>query len=333
MTTGNIEVSVVIPTRNRSALLARVLESLTMQLEAPPFEIIVIDNGSSDETATVCRNALTELPNIEVLYDARPGLHIGRNLALEAAKGGVLLYCDDDVKVSSTWIKAMAEAFEDEGVGIATGPCVPDYESRPPVWVPDLKVPVLGGWYIAEFSLLDLGDRSMRIDPSLVFGCNFAARRRLIQSVGGFHPDALPRNLLRFRGDGETAVAEAISRVGFDAVYAADAVVEHRVPTGRMTMDYIEHRNYAEGVTASYRSIRYTNRSLNRFASHLHALRTRTVSLKTRSEIVRRRSRAQVAGYLWHQAQVRSDPALLDWVRRNSYLGPNGDLSQMHHDS
>ena len=72
--------SVVIPTRNRANLLAAALESIADQDLAPDqFEVLVIDNGSSDRTKEVVDQMRSRLSNVRYFYESEPGLHVGRH--------------------------------------------------------------------------------------------------------------------------------------------------------------------------------------------------------------------------------------------------------------
>src|SRR5512139_2803936 len=105
--------TVVIPTRNRSALLDRALASLVCQtLPQDHFEVIVVDNGSTDSTRSVCDAFAPRFVSFRYQYDARPGLHIGRNLGLKHARGEILVYGDDDIAAFPAWLEGIYEAFQ-----------------------------------------------------------------------------------------------------------------------------------------------------------------------------------------------------------------------------
>ena len=99
--------SVVLPTRNRSALLARTLESLQGQtLDAAEFEVIVVDNGSTDDTRAVVERIASSQPNVRYAHEAEPGLHNARHAGIEAARSELLLFGDDDIRAFPTWVEA-----------------------------------------------------------------------------------------------------------------------------------------------------------------------------------------------------------------------------------
>ena len=321
-------VSVIVPTRNRSNLLARTLEGLTRQDADPDeFEVIVVDNGSTDDTSQVCTDFNAMIPDLHVRYDDRPGLHIGRHVGLEASSADIALFGDDDIVPDVGWVRAVSEGFSDEAVGLVGGPCRPDYAVTPPEWVDELRVSAATGWFIPEFSVIDLGGVTQPIAPEMVFGCNFGVRRHLIEEVGGFHPDALPSELLRFRGDGEVPVARGVVAAGYSAVYVPGAAVAHHVSAERLRIEYIEQRAFAEGVTDSYRRIRSTGRPDRSLEARLRTARGSLRAARSSSVVVRRKWVAKGRGYRWHQSLARSSEDLRSWIKTPTYYGEAGDLA------
>ncbi len=127
-----MDFSVVIATKDRARYLERALVTLQMQRDAPPFEVIVVDNGSSDETGSVVeRFALGSAP-VRYLAMPEPNRGKARNRGVEIASGRYLLFCDDDVALPQRWIAAHAAAH-DGGERVVNGPIlnVPSYEDRP----------------------------------------------------------------------------------------------------------------------------------------------------------------------------------------------------------
>src|SRR4051794_32617652 len=115
-------VSIIIPTLNRASTLALTLSSIYDLPARDGLEIIVVDNGSTDDTARVCNVYACDNPKLNYIYDGEPGLLTGRLLGASSAKGEVLCFLDDDVKLSPTWLKGVKSAFSDPEVQLATGP-------------------------------------------------------------------------------------------------------------------------------------------------------------------------------------------------------------------
>ena len=303
--------SVVIPTRNRAALLNKNLESLTVQTyPSIRFEVIVVDNGSTDTTAEVCQRFQQKIPQLKHIYDPRPGLHNGRHAGLMEASGEILVYADDDIEALPTWLEGIAESFIDPAVGLVGGKILPKFESPPPEWVAMLSRKTSTGWWLGSYSILDFGDTVHEIPHEYVWGCNFSIRKDLLKKVGGFHPDAFPREMIKYRGDGETAVSFVVRDMGLKCVYNPKASVYHVVSSGRLTVEYIYQRAFNQGISDSYASIR-KNQALS--IPQLYSPPSNTIQ-----ETV---NRGTVDGFNYHQQMVSTDSKLKEWVLMDSYIG------------
>jgi GT2 family glycosyltransferase len=127
-----MEFSVVIATRDRQQYLRNALDSLACQTGAPPFEVIVVDNGSRDETRSVVEERARLTPSVRYVTAPRPNRGQARNRGVDVSQGRYLLFCDDDVIAPAGWIAAHASAQRgDERV--VNGPIlnVSSREARP----------------------------------------------------------------------------------------------------------------------------------------------------------------------------------------------------------
>jgi GT2 family glycosyltransferase len=102
-----VKISVIIATKDRAALLDGALASLAAQHSAPPVEVIVVDNGSTDGTKSV-----TEKHGAVYIYEAMPNRGAARNRGIGAATGEIILFIDDDVVLPSGFVAAHAHAHE-----------------------------------------------------------------------------------------------------------------------------------------------------------------------------------------------------------------------------
>ena len=339
--------SVVVPTHNRSRKLELALRSFEKQtLARHHFEIIVVDNGSTDDTRFVVANS-AKGENVKYFYNASPGLHVGRHVGFREAKGDILVYVDDDIEAFPTMLEAIDDAFKRSDVALVGGKCIPKFESEPPQWLAAMWQPnAEGDRVLSALSLIDLGDDPKEIDPRFVFGCNFSIRRRVLSKAQGFHPDGMPEQLIRYRGDGETYVANFIAAKGYKAQYVPLASVYHWVSSNRMTADYFCLRAFNQGISDSYAAIRRDRGiglpsfapadpqptpsmpTLRRLAGRIW-LRGKKALLSMREFIVRsavaekKRSKeiadAYQNGYKFHQSAAREDENLRAWILRADY--------------
>jgi glycosyltransferase involved in cell wall biosynthesis len=302
--------SVVIPTRNRAALLYNALESITKQTYSTTrFEVIIVDNGSTDATAEVCQHFKQRIPNLKYISVPLPGLHNGRHAGLKESIGEILIYADDDIEALPTWLEGVAESFSDPQVALVGGKILPKFESQPPEWFIALSKTTDSGWSLGWYSILDFGDTEHEIPHEYVWGCNFSIRKNVLQQVGGFHPDSFPQEFIKYRGDGETAVSQAIRNLGLKAFYNPKASVYHVVTQNRLTQEYIYQRAHNQGISDSYTSIRTA-----RLFSEDMQYKSPT---NTIHDVV---DRGYVDGFNYHQQLAKSDETLLNWILKESYI-------------
>jgi len=319
-----IRLSVIIPTRNRAKFLERALASFVGQtFPKDEFEVIVVDNGSTDATAAVCAELAARFPRFTYLRDEHPGLHVGRHLGMNHAQADILVYGDDDIEAGPKWLESIDQAFTNPGVVLVGGKNLPMFEAPPPDWIARLWAPNDSGERICcPLSILDLGDVPRRISPYRVFGCNFSIRKSILLAAGGFHPDGMPKELIRFRGDGETHVSQFIDNRGLTAFYHSDASVGHFVSRERMTEEYFYRRSFNQGISNSFSELRKQGRCAGfrkQFVSTLRQIRAR-FRLQFAPYPQAGMAKFTRLGYRYHQRAYRSDPALREWVRRNNYL-------------
>lgn len=336
--------SVILPTRNRADLLTSALQSLAAQtLPQDAFEILVIDNGSTDHTKQVVASAGQRLPHLRYFYEPTPGLHRGRHLGMKRAKHDILVYADDDIEAFPGWLEAIAEAFRDPEVALVGGKNLPKFESQPPDWIMKMwEGDHHGHRMLVYLSLLDLGDETREISPYHVFGCNFSIRRSVLIEAGGFHPDAFPLERIQYRGDGESHVARYLSEQRYKTLYHPQASVYHAVPAQRLTEGYFCQRAYHQGISDSYTQIRSLHFGHRRpggwLRRYYHALRrslpgkgfrARMRQIWTRGSLDRKDETSSIqlkirksydAGWQYHQKIVKRDPSLLGYVLQDNYM-------------
>jgi glucosyl-dolichyl phosphate glucuronosyltransferase len=307
-------VSLIIPTRNRAGTLLRTLRSVARGLGgADGVEVIIVDNGSTDATASVCRTLAQEFPSHpwHYYYDSMPGLLTGRHRGAKEARGEILCYLDDDVIIDPSWIGAIKEAFQDPEVVLVGGPSRALYEIEPPSWVEDLWRRLEGGRMLDLLSLIDYGTEKRFIEAYYVWGLNFSIRKRTLQECGGFHPDCLPKSLQRFQGDGEGGLSFKIEKQGLKSLYHPDAALTHIIPEERLAIKAFEERAFYQGVCDSYTRIRSEN------SVPLADEQPRPGDAGITVEFM---AAAYTAGVDFHQREVRNDHALLEWVLKPDYF-------------
>ncbi|NTW15887.1 MAG: glycosyltransferase family 2 protein [Syntrophaceae bacterium] len=250
--------SVIIPTLNRSRLLDRTLFSLSRQITNQIFEVIIVDNGSNDNTREIVKRYENTIANLLYIYDNRPGLLVGRHIGAVKATGNILCFIDDDVIIPPYWIQGVVDVFEtNNDICLATGNNYPFYESAPPAWLHHMwRQHGNDGKFLYQLSLLDFGSKRLLVDPVFVWGLNYHIRKEVFFDVGGFHPDILPTDFIYFIGDGETGIAAKIKEKNHKTAFDPRISLYHAVPTERLAKDYFIRRSYIEGMMNAYTDMR-----------------------------------------------------------------------------
>jgi glycosyltransferase involved in cell wall biosynthesis len=328
--------SVIFPTRNRADLLEAALNSLWAQtLPRKDFEVLIVDNGSTDKTRDVAWGFARKFGAVRYFFEATPGLHAGRHRGLREAKGEVLVFADDDIEAMPTWLEAIVDSFSNGKVALVGGNNLPKFEASPPDWLIRLwEKPVMGGHAIPMLSVLELPEGSRQIDPMYIWGCNFSVRKDILLKAGGFHPDGMPDNLIRFRGDGETHVARFVGSAGLLSVFNSRASVRHLVTKSRMTLRYFEKRAFNQGVSDSYTDLRdrvgpevgrgrwptWSAAKVRVCMRQLRMLARGMFGGREYCTLWQRMAAGYRAGYNYHQEVYLRDEEVCRWVHRETYF-------------
>ena len=318
--------SIIIPTCGRSGRVRTVVRSLLdSRVHRAGAEVLLVDNNSDESVSRGLRDHCDSLDGmVQYLAEPSPGLGAARHCGAREARGEILVFVDDDIEVSESWLDALLEAFDDREVGIAGGPSVPRFSSSVPAWFWEFIGPTpYGGWACGWLSLLDIGRSLNDIDPDWIWGLNFAIRRDVFMQLGGMHPDIVPAALQRWQGDGETGLTRKAKAAGVKAVYVHGALVHHNVGRDRLTADYFCERSYYQGVCDSFSAIRAGGEPAPRIPPPRTApgLNPGLVGWVVEAEEIRVRTvAAYESGWLFHQSEAASNPRLLEWIRRPDYL-------------
>src|SRR4051794_36717841 len=198
-------VSVVVPVRDGARVIGECLDALMAQRGAPPYEVLVVDNGSTDTTAAAVR-AHPSAPTL--VTESRPGSYAARNAGIIAAAGSVLAFTDADCTPAPTWLAEAVAALD--GAELAAGR-IAMYRSPRPTVVERYDRAV----YLRQEDLVR--------DHGWAVTANLVVRRSVLDDVGSFDP-TLPSG-----GDREFCLRARAA--GHRLVYAPDAVVGHHPRT------------------------------------------------------------------------------------------------------
>jgi len=223
-----MDVSVIICTHNRSRVLRGALEALAaQQADGLDWEIVVVDNASTDDTRRVVE-AFRARSATPVRYLLEPVLGHSRSLnrAIAASTGAIVAFTDDDARPEQEWLRQVHGAFSRYGAEWVFGKVLPEWEGVRPAWFSER--------FMGYFALLDFGPQPFVVsDPRQSFyGVNCAARRDILERLGGYREDYGPKG--KFWGVGaDTDLFERSLAAGYRIAYVPEAVVRHVIPASR----------------------------------------------------------------------------------------------------
>ncbi|CAI6087115.1 glycosyltransferase [Cohnella sp. JJ-181] len=238
--------TVAICTHNRAEDLREALLSLLRQRH-DSFEVVVVDNGSTDTTAQTVMEfeRMVSFP-VRYIFEERLGLSVARNRAIRESTGEYVLFLDDDAVASDDWIGGIVALFDrDDRIGVVGGRIDPAWEGGAPAWLsPENRT---------LYTILDYADQIVEMKrPHIPFGANVAFRRQALDMNALFREDLgrVGSNLL------SSEEAELIERIRarYTVYYTPHASVLHKIPRSRISRKWLLRRIYWQGVSSAVSS-------------------------------------------------------------------------------
>jgi len=245
----SLEISVVVSTLDRKAYLAKALKGLAGQtLEDDRFEVVVVDNGSSDGTLEQAERFRGELPGLHVVVEPVTGLSRARDRGWRQAAGEIVAFLDDDAIPEPGWLQAIVNGFKADGrIGVLGGRAVAIWEADRPAWLDDRLLTAL--------TVIDWGDPAREVGSGMFLaGANIAFTRKLLERYGGFST-GLGRVGGKLLSNEETSLVKAMQADGYLAWWEPAAVVRHHVPAERLTRSWFRRRYYWQGISNAFMEI------------------------------------------------------------------------------
>jgi glucosyl-dolichyl phosphate glucuronosyltransferase len=233
-----MNITVLLCTYNRCASLPKALDSVARQVlpESVTWEVIVVDNNSTDQTRAVVEDFCRKYPGrFRYLFEGQQGLSRARNAGIREASGEIIAFMDDDVTVEPGWLQNLTGSLHSgEWVG-AGGPVRPPVEFTPPRWLTLGGEMDLGG----ALALIDFGKVPCELKAP-PYGTNMAFRRSMFAKYGTFRPD-LGRCGSGLLSNEDTEFGRRLLATGEHLRYEPLAVVHHPVPEQRLRKKYFRN--------------------------------------------------------------------------------------------
>jgi GT2 family glycosyltransferase len=299
--------SVVIATHNRAADLDATLESLAALQPHGDWEVIVVDNNSTDGTRAVVESRAPRFPApLRYMFEREQGRSPALNAGIRAAQGEIIVTTDDDVRVGPDWLDRAAEGLANLQCDYVGGRVLPIWGAPPPAWLPNH-----GGKHWAVVALLDYGSEPIEFGRRVPLGVNMAFRREAFDRAGLLDPNT-GRKAGTLLGQEVREWCIRARAAGVRGFYVPDLVVRHVIPASRLNKAYFRRWFYWRGIS---RALLYERAGLDMEAPEQPALDARAVPHVF-----------GVPRYLYRKAMQEAGAALAGYIRRDAVAAFDHEL-------
>lgn len=307
---NDLVASVLICTRNRADYLGKTIRKAAEQeLSYGNFEILVVDNGSTDHTPEVvqeCKVAIAKIP-LQYVVEKEVGLSVARNRAMREANGRILCFLDDDAIPEPEWLEWLIRGYADsQNVMSVGGSVVPIYETPLPAWFPESLESIFRP-QIHEAVLHQVSY------PYYPYGANFSIRAEAVRHVGEFNTS------LGYKGADlipceETEFLLRLEKAGFKVLIEPRAIVKHIIPANRLTQKYLQRRQYAFGRGCALMD--YSHRAMHDKYVTINMLIRKISSVVNNAEV-----RIRFWNRLAHDRQTTRSPVFFYLCQLSEHMG------------
>lgn len=208
------------------------------------YEIIIVNNNSSDNTEEVIEDYIQRFPDTSIKYYfiPKPGQVYARQIGILASRNEILSFTDDDGILSPDWLKEISNVFElnKDAVGVA-GKIKIKWDEPPPEWIYE---------YENYLGKLDYGDEIKYEVGMYMNAGNLSIKKDILIEVGGFNPEMIGDWLV---GDGETGLWIKLKKRGYLIGWAPKALMEHyQIAKKNATVEDIRRRFMNNGICIPY---------------------------------------------------------------------------------
>jgi len=246
-----MKLSIIIPTHNRAESLKKTIESIVALQDEVDFELVIVDNNSTDDTKKVTQ---TYSRINRYVFEKNTSFTKARSTGAKNATGDIFLYLDDDVIVHPGSLKEIVSIFgQYSDCGVIAAKILPQYEEEPPDWTLACQQS-FNAWSLYNPETMPFLGTGFQ-EVSWAAGPMMAIRRDAYEKVGGFPPDTIGvetnKQIGTFRklyiGPGDVGICYKIRKAGYRVYYSPKASCFHVVFNIRFTVPFWRSRMIGEG--------------------------------------------------------------------------------------
>ena len=251
--------SVIICTYNRDKYLYDALQHVAANsFPTDEYEIILVDNNSTDRTKEECQRFESDFPYVKFRYfvETNQGLSHARNRGIRESEGDILVFLDDDSFVKPDYLHNLQRQLTEHPEASAFGGKItPLFESgKTPKW--------LCPWNYSWVSAIDKGNTVVPFaGSSYPIGANMGFRKSCFDQIGNFNTE-LGRNKQSLLAGEEKDLFNRMKERQMSVLYFPDIEVEHVIPEKRTTKDFIARMAYGIGISERLRCKKAGNAAL-----------------------------------------------------------------------
>lgn len=243
-------ISVVICTYNREQYIYECLSRIASNTIQEGWEVVLINNNSTDHTAAECERFAKDFPDIHYRYfiETQQGLSFARNRGIAEAKGDWLVFLDDDAMIESDYIENLQSHLKQHPEAAAFGGKIePLFEDGEPAWY--------SKWSMGFVSAIDRGN-TVHVFPDNKFpiGANMGIKREELDKAGLFNTE-LGRTGNNLLAGEEKDLFNRIRKAEGIILYFPNIGVKHCIPAKRTTMEFVAKLGYGVGQSEKLRTI------------------------------------------------------------------------------
>ena len=231
-------ISIVVCTFNRAALLNLAIDSIFKQEYFPAnFELIIIDNNSSDNTFEICEKYIGSKISVRYFKELAQGLSHARNRGYHEALYDYIGYLDDDAQADKAWLKEAESIIQEKNPDAFGGPIFPYYLTAKP------------DWFIDDYEIrLDYDKTGWLPEKNWLSGSNMFFKKDVLTYFSGFRTD-LGMNGEKFCYGEETELLNRLKLNKNSIYYSLDLMVTHHVPAFKMDLGYQMFYSFENSIT------------------------------------------------------------------------------------
>lgn len=241
--------SIIICSYNRGNYINFVLQSLSKQtVDTSIFEIVIVNNNSTDNTEEICQKFIEEHKNLNILYfiEKNQGLSFARNRGINEASGDIIIFLDDDAIACKNYLEEVKIGLENNAEFTAFGgKILPKFEKKKPQW--------MSKYIVSLVSVIDLGHKIKPFPRNKYpIGANMGFKKEIFKKYGFFDTN-LGRTGKNMMGGEEKDLFDRLTNGNEKILYLPDAWVYHIIPESRLTKEFIRKQAYGIGESERIR--------------------------------------------------------------------------------